>query len=683
MPAMLAVFVLLLVLCLSLSAGAAELSQDITLSPGGFIASNIPDVASCVKGTSLLFQTQEASPPGAEYFFLRYRFVIPAECDQQAFSLVFQAGRGPGSINLSRFSWVVDGGEVHPALRAQRVIYGYDGPDEHIQPPLRLAKGEHLLELRFYPEQRKRVMNRATEEFEMHHIDLQSLAWRIAAPLPIAHEQLSPNFKLRRHDVIVLFGDSITEEGYYAREFVRMLAHVFPDNGITVYNAGVSLNRTMDGLAREDQDVLALSPDWAVLAFGVNDAMQMSPEDFARNSSEIVRRLQEHGIRAVCAAPTGMMPGAELLGDAFFGLHASDRATALDRTMAANAYLLHQVAGDRKAIFADTYGALTRTTIPRFSLMNNQWHPNDEGGRMYAVTLLRAWGMTEEEIARTGDARDLAYYRALEAMRPDAIHWPAATKALAAPLHGTVIFLTAFGDNQLLAYTPEGRQLAMLPTANHPAALAYASRSHELYVACEGAGRLQVFSLPELKLTREVDLGLEAYPTSLALSADEGTLWIGSYFGKLIEFDMASGKPRRTIPMPDVVNGTTLTADGKTLLVSVQGKLLFVDPATGSITTTINTVKFTAPCLSLSAGKLALLDAQHWEMLPIDLTTGTLGKPEPAPVQTRAMALDPATGHLFACDWMNARLLELDGTRCLRTTQLPVSALALAVVQVK
>ena len=226
-----------------------------------------------------------------------------------------------------------------------------------------------------------------------------------------------------------------------------------------------------------------------------------------------------------------------------------------------------------------------------------------------------------------------------------------------------MVFLTAFGDNRLLAYTPEGRQLAVLPTANHPAALAYASRRRELYVACEGAGRLQVFSLPAFKLAREVELGLEAYPTSLALSADESTLWIGSYFGKLIEFDMATEKPRREIPMPDVVNGTTLTPDGTTLLVSVQGKLLFVDPATCTIRTTIETVKFTAPCLALSAGKLSLLDAQHWQTFPIDLAGGTLGKPSPAPVQTRAMALDPATGHLFAADWMNARLLEFDGPR--------------------
>ena len=383
-----------------------------------------------------------------------------------------------------------------------------------------------------------------------------------------------------------------------------------------------------------------------------------------------------------CAAPTGMMPGCEQLGEGFFSLHASDRATALDRTMAKNAHLLRQLAAQHHALFADTYGALTRTSIPRASLMNNQWHPNDEGGRMYAVTLLRTWGVTEEEMARTGDARDLTYYRALEAMQPEGELASAAVKTPSAPLQGTVILLAAFGDNQLLAYAPDGRPLAVLPTANHPDALAYAARRRELFVACEGAGRLQIFSLPALKPVREVDLGLEAYPTSLALSADEGTLWIGGYFGKLIEFDVASEKVRRTIAMPDVVNGVALTPDGSTVLVALQGKLLFVDPATGSILTTLNTVKFTAPFVSLSAGKPELLDAAHWQLLPIDLAAKQLGNPEPAPLPTRALAIDPAGGHLFACDWKTARLLEYDGPRCLRTTLLPVSALALLVVQV-
>lgn len=678
-----AVCCLMLVLCVLRPIGAAEKSTDITLLPSKFIASNIPKVESYVQGTSLNFETTEASPPGAEYFFLRYQFTIPAESDQQAFNLVFQAGRGPGSINLSRFSWVVDNGEVHPALRAHRVIYGIPYPDEHVQPPIRLAKGEHLLELRFYPRQRMRVMNRATEIFEKHHIPLQSIRWQPAAPATGAHQPLSSHCRLRSHDVIILFGDSITEEATYGQQLERILTRVFPEHGITIYNAGVSLNRTIDGLARIDEDVLAHAPDWTVLAFGVNDAMQMSPEDFARNSTEIVRRLQAHGTRVVCASPTGMMPNSELLGDAFGSLHASDRATGMDRTMAENARLLGQVALDKKAIFADVYSAIAHSTIPRFTLMNNQWHPNEEGGRMYAVTLLRAWGMTENEIARSGDMRDLVYYRALEVMTSARTPARPPAKPASAPLRGTVVFLTAFGDNQLLAYTPEGRQLAILPTANHPAAMAYVSRWKELYVACEGAGRLQIFSLPELKPAGEVDLGWESYPTGLALSADETTLWIASYFGRIIEFDIATRKPRGEIGMPDVVNGVTVTADGKTLLVACQGKLACVDLTIRKIVTTINTVKFTAQCRYSADGKPVLLDVEHWQTFPIDLAAGKLGEPSPMPVQTRAMALNPTSGHLFASDWMNARLLEFDGTRCIRTIPLPEPALAVAVVQVQ
>ena len=101
------------------------------------------------------------------------------------------------------------------------------------------------------------------------------------------------------------------------------------------------------------------------------------------------------------------------------------------------------------------------------------------------------------------------------------------------------------------------------------------------------------------------------------------------------------------------------------------------------MTATIDTVKFTTPCLTLPDGKLAVIDAEHWQAYPIDVAAGKLGAPLPAPGQTRALAVDPATGHLSACDWRNARLLEFDGERCLRATPLPAPALALAVVQVE
>lgn len=675
---------LLVLLCLALPGLASAAPADIDLTMRDYTATNIPAVEKCLQGTSLIFDTKDATPPGAAYYFVRYRFTIPAG-GSGWYSLALRPGRGPGAIGHSRFSWVVDDGEVYAALRTQRILPDAPGTGEQVQPPIRLTPGEHTLEFRFSPDQRLRVMNRATEVFEKYHTELHGAGWRpVDAPAPVAHQALSTHFRLRSHEVIVLFGDSITEEEAYGRHFARIINRVFPDCGITVYNSGVSLNRTPEGLARLDKDVLSLSPDWTVLAFGVNDAMQISLEDYVRNSTEMVTRLQAKGVHVVCASPTGMMPDLERYGETIFSMHASDRAAAIDRSMAANTRGLREVARAHKALFADVYGAFTRTAIPRITLMGNQWHPNEEGGRMFAVTLLRTLGMSEEEITRTGDARDLACYRALAAMAPEPAPPALTPKTPAAPLHGTVIFAAAYGDNRLLACDPQGKLLAMLPTAHHPSALAYSAQRKELFVACEGNGHILIYSLPDLHAAGEIDLGLEAYPIGLALSPDDKTLWVASFFGsKIIELDTATRKPRREIHLPDIVNGLALAPDGNTLLVPLPGKLAFVDLARGEVSSVVATVKFTAAPLRTPDGKLALLDAEHWQLLPVELAAGKLGAPIPAPAQTRALAFDPATGHLFAGDWLNCRLLELDGPRCLRATPLPMPVMALCVAQVE
>ncbi len=673
-----------LLVCLLLPTVVGAELPDLPLTLPGYTATNLPDPAQQFRGAALAFDTAQASPAEAEYFFVRYQFTIPPEGGNAFYSLVLQGGKGPGSRGQSNYSWVVDGGEVHSALRLQRVLAEPAKHWEHVQPPVRLSAGLHTLELRFYPTQRMHGLNRFDQPFVGHHVDLAGLAWRpVAAPAPVSHEALSPNCRLRRHDRIVLLGDSITEEEFYARHLVRILDRVYPGHGMTVYNAGISLNRSTDGEARLEQDVIALDPDWCVLAFGVNDGMLVAPEEFATASDRMIARLQKRGIGVICASPTGMMPYAEGLGAGFFSMHATDRALALDHTMAVNAALLQKVAQHRKVIFADVYGAFTRTPFPRYTLMANQWHPNDEGGRLFAATLLWAWGMTEAEVARSGDTRDLADCRAVAALPPAPEVSFLAPKTPTEPLGGTLVLGAAYGDNRLIIYAPDGRQLAIIPTAHHPAAVAYASRRRELYVACEGADRLMVFSLPALRQVTEIRL-TEAYPTSLALSAEESTLWVGCYFGsRLLELDLATRKIRREMPFPDVVNGVAFAPDGRTLLVSLPGKLMLVDSAAGKATATIETVKFTTPCVTLPDGQPYLLDAEHWQMYPVEVAGEKLGPPAPAPGQTRALAVDSATGHLFACDWRNSRLLELDGERCVRATPLPAPALALAVIHLE
>ncbi len=677
------IFLLSFLLLLSLPLCAANSPVDVPVVMTNVAESNIFQVESYLKTGGLIFDIADAAPAGAEYFFLRYKFTILENSQKSWYTLAISSGRGPGSYGQSRFSWAVDNGEVQPALRTQRIKADGEGIIEHLQMPVQISAGVHTLELRFYPDQRLRVMSRVTEAFTKHHVEIRGLGWRKTdAPAPVKHDKLAENFKLRGNDKVVLFGDSITEEEFYGRHFVRIIEAAFPASNIAVYNSGVSLNRTPEGVARIDKDVLPLKPQWAVLAFGVNDAMQIAPDDYLANSAKMTKALQDNNINALLASPSGMTPNVEVLNPTFFSMHATDRAVALDRTMARNGELLRGLAKKNKILFADVHGAFTRTSIPRTYLMNNQWHPNLEGGRMFAIALLRSLGITEEEIIRTGDARDLAYYRAIGNMAPDAGTTPLAVKSAAIPLQGTIIFGADYRDNRVIACDEKGVIKAVMPTPHHPAAIVYSKKNHEIYVGCEGAGKIQVYQLPVMRLKEEIDLGIESYPTGMAISADEKTLYIASFFGsKVIEYDIANRKVSRTFAMPNVVNNLALAADG-TLLVSLPNALVFFDIANAKILSTVDTVKFTANFLCKPDGTIALINAENWEMLPIDVAARKLAKPIPAPAQTRAMAYDNKTGRLYAGDWMNNRLLTIENGKIVSDNKLPIPLMALCVEEV-
>lgn len=671
------VFILLLILLsLSIPAVSASSSADIAVAVTNPAESNIPQVESYLKSGGLIFDTTVAAPAGEDVYYISYKFNIPEKVAADWFCPVIFAGRGPGAIGQSRYSWSIDGGAENAALRTQKVKQNSEGISEFIQIPVRLTPGQHTLKLYFHPEQRLRLMNRATEAFIKHHVDIRSISMRPTdAPAAVKHQELSKSFKLKSNDSVVLFGDSITEEEFYGRHFVRIIETVFPGNGITVYNSGVSLNRTPEGVARINNDVLLLKPQWTILAFGVNDAMQISPEDFISNYNKMLKPLRDNGIKVLCASPSGMTPNVEALGPTFFSMHATDKAAAIDRSMARNTELLRGVAVKNDALFADIHAAITRTAIPRISLMNNQWHPNYEGGRMFAIALLRALGLTENDIVKTCDARDLAYFRALEMMTAAIDSTPPELKSPNDPLQGKSVFLAGYGDNRVVVCDENGRTKAIFSTPHHPAALAVSRKNNEMYVACEGAGKLQIYSLPAMKLNEEIDLSLESYPNGIAITPDEKTMWIASFFGcKVMEFDIANRKVLRSITMPNVVNGVSLAPDG-TLLVSLPNQVAFIDVASGKFTT-VDTVKFTANFLRMPDGNIALIDAERWQLLPIDTAAKKVGKPVPAPAQTRAMMYDES-GKLFAGDWMNKRLLTIENDKLVSDKPLPISAMAI------
>ncbi|MCU0779499.1 MAG: GDSL-type esterase/lipase family protein [Akkermansiaceae bacterium] len=102
---------------------------------------------------------------------------------------------------------------------------------------------------------------------------------------PIAHA--APTDKLKKGDVILFQGDSITDAGRkkdlamandsealgksYAAMIAGELLAEYPDLSLQCYNRGISGNKVPDLAARWDTDTIALKPAILSIHIGVND----------------------------------------------------------------------------------------------------------------------------------------------------------------------------------------------------------------------------------------------------------------------------------------------------------------------------------------------------------------------------------------------------------------------------
>jgi len=116
---------------------------------------------------------------------------------------------------------------------------------------------------------------------------------------------------------IVALGDSITAgaqlwnlrpeerqtEAIYHQQLGAMLRERFGYEGVTVINAGVGGNQSVQGLARLEKDVLSHAPDLVLVFFGANDANYGSLKTFKPAMTEIVTRLQQAGSEVVLLTP--------------------------------------------------------------------------------------------------------------------------------------------------------------------------------------------------------------------------------------------------------------------------------------------------------------------------------------------------------------------------------------------
>ena len=112
--------------------------------------------------------------------------------------------------------------------------------------------------------------------------------------------------------VVIILGDSITEQATNETGFVTLLQRSDSMAGTKIIGAGVTGDKMKDGLARLKADVLRHRPHTVVVMLGINDAWEWSvaPDktkekaDFIENLKSVVNQIRASGARVFVCTPT-------------------------------------------------------------------------------------------------------------------------------------------------------------------------------------------------------------------------------------------------------------------------------------------------------------------------------------------------------------------------------------------
>lgn len=204
---------------------------------------------------------------------------------------------------------------------------------------------------------------------------------------------------VKNGDAIAFLGDSITEHGWRVDlGYIHLCEIAFKANGLDIkaIPAGRSGDKSNEMLARLDVSVLSKNPTWMTLSCGVNDIIHkpgIPLEDYKKNITAILDKCEQRGIKVLVMTATMCGEDAKLERN--------------ERAKAYNAWLL-EIAAQRNLPVADL-NAIMRARVDEFRKNGGKgllftWdgiHMKLEGNKMMADGLLRAFGFTDEQMAKT------------------------------------------------------------------------------------------------------------------------------------------------------------------------------------------------------------------------------------------------------------------------------------------
>jgi lysophospholipase L1-like esterase len=204
---------------------------------------------------------------------------------------------------------------------------------------------------------------------------------------------------------VSFLGDSITQNGWdFPGGYLHLIDLALAQEGhkIQVIPAGISGQTSKDMLARIG-DVLSKKPDWMLLSCGVNDVWHGADgvplDQYKINITSIVDQARAAGAKVVILASTPI--GLGNLKD--------DNNTKL---LGYNDFL-RSLADQDHLLFVDLNTAMVQGSAARLKEAPHQVgdaitmdgvHPNILGYEIMASSILRAWGVTDAQIAEVTPA---------------------------------------------------------------------------------------------------------------------------------------------------------------------------------------------------------------------------------------------------------------------------------------
>ena len=208
---------------------------------------------------------------------------------------------------------------------------------------------------------------------------------------------LAAELQVKDGQKIAFMGDSITAGGAKPKGYVSLTIKGLEANGVkaTAIPAGISGHKSNQMLARLEKDVLSKKPDWMTLSCGVNDvwhgARGVSLEDYKVNITKIVDQCQAAGVKVMILTAT-MIKEAQ--------------TNELNQKLVPYNEFLRTLATEKKCLLADLnadmQAAIAKAGPDRKGniLTGDGVHMNPAGNEMMALGVLKAFGLSEEQLQK-------------------------------------------------------------------------------------------------------------------------------------------------------------------------------------------------------------------------------------------------------------------------------------------